>query len=243
MIRSLSHLAGACTAGLLLLLPGSVGAQGTDSATGRSTIFIPLSLQVGLPQGEFAENVDIAGGINGGLIWAFAGPLAFRADLGIMAYGSETRRVPLGDGPLGRITVDVTTTNTIFNGGLGLQLGVPGPRTRPYVGGMIGVSSFNTSSSVRGTNSSDESFASSENYSDAAFAKTAFTGLYIPFANRRTMFDMGVRYTWNGEEVRYLTEGDIVDNPTGPPTITPRRTRADLLTVTLGVTISTGGRR
>jgi hypothetical protein len=226
------------------LVPGVGMAQARTPETpprGEASLFIPVALELGVPQGDFAENVDITGGIGGGVIFRLGGGIGLRAELGVNIYGSETRTVPLGNGPLGRITVDVTTTNTIFGGGLGLQLGLPSRKqVRPYVGGTLGFSNFSTTSSVKGTNSGDEDFASSENYSDATFAKSALVGLYIPFGQGKAMFDLGARYTWNGEEVRYLTEGDIVDNPTGPPTITPRRTRADLLTFRLGVTFAPG---
>lgn len=219
--------------------PSVLGAQASPAAPAKpARVFLPLALQVGVPQGDFAENVKVAGGLGGGLMFRMMSQLALRTELGVMIYGSETRTVPLGSGPLGRITVDVTTTNTIFGGGLGFQVGLPGPTARPYVGGTLGFSSFTTTSSVKGENSSDEPFASSNNYSDVAFAKNALAGFYVPFGGGRAMLDIGARYTWNGEEVRYLTEGDIVDNPTGPPTITPRRTRADLVTAILGVTFA-----
>jgi hypothetical protein len=222
----------------LACLPAVLAAQ---PPAAEPRVFVPLALEIGVPQGEFAENVQVTGGVGGGVMFRIANGLGLRAELGVGIYGSETRTVPLGNGPLGRIEVDVTTTNTIFGGGLGLQLGLPSrTQVRPYAGASIGFSNFSTTSSVKGSNSSDEEFASSENYSDGAFAKSAMAGLYIPFGRGNGMFDLGARYTWNGEEVRYLTEGDIVDNPTGPPTITPRRTRADLLTFRLGVTLAIG---
>lgn len=216
-----------------LLAPRVGGAQQPLPTRGA----FPIGFQLGIPQGEFSENVDLAFGLGGGAVLRIGSEVGLRAELGFGIYGSETRRVPLGDGPLGRITVDVTTTNQIFGGGLGLQLGMPGPRPRPYVGGTLGFSYFSTTSRVAGTNSSDEPFATSDNYSDGTFAKTLLGGVYFPLGSGRVLLDLGVRHTWNGEEVRYLTEGDIVDNPTGPPTITPRRSRADILTVNIGVAV------
>lgn len=198
---------------------------------------IPLSVQVGIPQGEFAQGVKIAGGIGGGLIFAINGVVGLRTELGVMIYGSETRRVPLGGGALGLINVDVTTTNTIFGGNIGAQIGLPGPTPKPYVGGMIGFSAFTTSSSVEGENSSNVPFATSTNSSDGTFAKTVLGGFYIPIGKGSTMFDIGARYTWNGEKVRYLTEGDIIEDANGDLIVTPRETRADLLTITIGVTL------
>lgn len=218
-----------------IAFPALLSAQ-ASAPPRQSVAHIPLAVNIGVPQGQFAENVKATAGITGGLLVRMADAIGLRAELGVMVYGSETRRVPLGDGPLGRITVDVTTTNTIFDGGLGMQVGMPGRSVMPYVGGTVGFANFATRSSVEGTDNEDEPFASSENYSDWAFSKNAIAGIYLPFGSGRGTIDMGARYTWNGEEVRYLTEGDIVDQPSGPPIINARRTRADLLTFRLGVT-------
>jgi hypothetical protein len=226
-----------CALAALLIAPATLAAQDAPSS-----VAIPVGLQLGLPQGEFAQNVNFAGGIGGGLLWKVGGPVALRADLGFMIYGSETRRVPLGSGPLGLINVDVTTTNSIFGGSLGGQVGVPSAAIMPYLGGSIGFSAFTTSSSVEGSNSNNEPFASSTNSNDGTFAKTAFTGLYIPFGKGTALVDLGVRHTWNGENVRYLTPGDISEDTNGNVVLNPRQTRADFLTVIIGITFTPGRR-
>ena len=235
MIRMSTVRPIALVAGLMLATT-SLGAQ--------SSVAFPFGVHLGVPQGEFAQNVDAAIGIGGGVLWKVGGPFALRADLGVMIYGSETRRVPLGGGALGLITVDVTTTNTIFGGSIGGQLGVPSRTVMPYVGGAIGFSAFTTTSSVEGSNSSNEPFASSTNASDGTFARTAIAGLYIPVGKTgRTHVDIGVRHTWNGERVRYLTEGDVTEDINGDIVITPRESRADILTIVIGLTIAPQGSR
>lgn len=202
-----------------------------------SPVSFPFSGRLAFPQGEFADNVNFAGGIGGGALWSIGSFFGLRADLSFMLYGSETRRVPLGGGALGLVNVDVTTTNAIVGGNIGAQIGVPGPTVRPYLGGMIGFANFNTTSRVAGSNSSDEPFASSTNSSDNAFSKTAYAGLYIPVGAGTTMFDIGVKYMWNGEEVEYLTPGDITEDVGGNVVLNPRRSRADMLIVTIGATV------
>jgi hypothetical protein len=232
-LRSAFHAVSTVVVAVALAAPLTpIAAQ----AAAPGPISIPVALQVGIPQGEFAQGVKIAGGLGGGLIFAMNSVIGLRTDLGVMIYGSETRRVPLGGGALGLINVDVTTTNTIFGGNIGAQVGLPGPTPKPYIGGMIGFSAFTTSSSVEGSNSSDVPFARSTNSSDGTFAKTVLGGFYIPIGKGSTMFDIGARYTWNGEKVRYLTEGDIIEDTNGDLIVTPRETRADLLTITIGVT-------
>ena len=222
---------------VLLSVLGSLAFVHLPAGAQASSVAIPLGLHVGIPQGEFAQNVKVAGGFGAGVIWKLGSVVGLRADLGAMLYGSETRRVPLGGGALGLINVDVTTTNSIVGGGIGLQRGPPGTRLTPYVGGAIGFSAFTTSSSVEGSNSSDEPFASSTNYSDGVFAQSAFGGLYLPLGDGAVTFDLGVRHTWNGKKVNYLTKDDITEDAGGDIVLTPRQTRADLLTIVLGVTI------
>jgi len=193
------------------------------------------SLHVGVPQGEFANNVNAAFGINGYAGWQLGhSPFLVRADLGYDIYGSRTRRVPLGNGPLGLINVDVTTTNSIVSGGIGMQAGLPGRKLTPYAGAAIGFAAFVTSSSVAGSaQSSGESFASSTNSSDGTFAKTLYGGFYIPVGSSGGAIDIGARYHWNGE-ARYLTDRDISFNAQNTPVLSPRFTRADLLTIQIG---------
>ncbi len=204
---------------------------------------LPITLQVGLPQGEFKENVAVAGGFGFAGVFPIAGELGIRGGIDVQIYGNETRRVPLGGGALGLINVDVTTTNSIVGASIGAQLGMPGDRLKPYVGGMIGLSNFTTSSRVAGTNSQDQPFASSTNLSDNAFAKHAMAGLYIPLAGGTALVDVGARYTWNGASVRYLTPGDITEDINNNVVLTPNETRADLLTITLGITLRLGQQR
>ena len=200
------------------------------------SVVVGAALQFGKPQAEFASNVDAT--------WGFAGffgsrlgtsPISIRGDLGYNIYGSRTRRAPLGSGPLGLINVDVTTTNNILDGGIGLQAGVPGVGVRPYIGGSLGFSYFFTTSSVSGTNqSTSDTFASSTNYDDATLAKSLFGGFYVPIGSSGAQLDLGARYHWNGEP-RYLTERDISFDARGNPVLSARRTRADLLTISVGI--------
>jgi len=193
-------------------------------------------LHFGKPQGEFARNVDATFGLAGFVgVRLGSSPFAIRGDLGYNIYGAKSRRVPLGSGPLGLINVDVNTTNNIVDGGIGLQAGLPGASVRPYVGAGIGFSYFFTSSSVSGTNqSTSDAFASSTNYDDATFAKTLFGGFYVPIGSNGAQLDIGARYHWNGD-ARYLTEHDISFNSSGNPVLSPHGTRADLLTISVGI--------
>ena len=218
----------------LAAAPAAAQYRSSDDQIPRS-VALGGSLHVGVPQGEFANNINAAFGLNGFAGWQLGdSPFLFRADLGYDVYGSRTRRVPLGSGPLGLINVDVTTTNSIVTGGIGLQAGLPGRRFTPYAGASIGFAAFVTSSSVSGSaQATSESFASSTNSSDGTFAKTLFSGVYLPVGLSGGAIDIGVRYHWNGE-ARYLTDHDISFDSGNNPVLSPRFTRADLLTVQVG---------
>lgn len=229
--------------GLLLLWSGGLALRAQDpSASLPRDIAIPLNLQIGVPTGAFARNVAMAGGFGGGVLWAFDELLGFRADLGVQIYGAETRRVPLGSGALSLIQVDVTTTNAIVSGAVGVQLGMPSGRFTPYVGAQLGFGTFTTSTSVNGSNSEAEPFATSTNLSDATLARSAYGGFYVPLRGRRSVLDLGVRRTWHGRAVRYLTPGDISELPSGEVVLSPRESLADLYTITIGVTLRGGAR-
>lgn len=228
---------------LALALAAPLGAQDTNGNSRTSefprSAIAGVALHYGSPQGDFAKNVSAAFGVNGFFGWRLGrSPFAVRADLGYSIYGSETRRVPLGSGPLGLINVDVNTTNNILVGGLGLQAGLPGTGVRPYAGGSLGFSNFFTTSSVSGSSQmSSEAFASSTNYSDGTFARTLFAGFYIPVGRSGGQVDIGARYHWNGE-ARYLTDDDISFDSGNNPVLSPRRSRADLLTIQVGFTFA-----
>ena len=211
-------------------------AQGGNGSTEFPRLMVAgAALHYGSPQGDFASNVDAAFGANG-FLGARLGtsPFSIRADLGYSIYGSETRFAPLGNGALGLINTHVSTTNNILSGGIGLQAGWPGATLRPYVGGSVGFSNFFTMSSVSGSAMmGGESFASSTNYSDGTFAKTLYGGFYIPVGSSGGQLDFGARYHWNGE-ARYLTDRDISFDSGNNPVLSPRRTRADLLTIQVG---------
>jgi hypothetical protein len=197
------------------------------------------SLTYADPRGDFANYVNGAFGITGNLIHSFGddGVVSLRADLGYLIYGHTTRRQALGGGALGLINVDVTTSNNILNGGIGLQLMTPDAAIRPYVNGTIGFSYFFTQSTIEGSESFDSPFAESENYSDGGFTTAFGGGVYIPLSRgaKRVSLDLGVQYHKNSD-IKYLTKESIyIQDTQSTPVITPVRSAADFLTFRLGL--------
>lgn len=208
---------------------------------GPITTWAGGALAYAAPQGEFKENVRGAFGLTGHMVHAFdeEGIVAIRGELGYLNYGTTRNRQALGGGALGLIYVDVTTTNNIIFGGLGLQLMTPSGAVRPYVSGSLGFSYFFTTSSVEGS-SNIEPFAETENFGDGGFTALYGGGLYFPLrrgGKNPISLDLGAQMHKNSD-IQYLTKSSIViTNSSAPPVITPRRSAADFITFRLGVTV------
>jgi len=223
----------------LFLSPPLVAQEGRPVSEGLRRSAFGISFIGLVPRGEFADNVSFAGGVGGSymLLLGESGLVSLRADAGYMMYGQQRYRTTLGGGPLSLVNVDVVTTNNIALGGLGLQIGTPGRKIRPYANATGGFSYFFTESSVEGTDNS-EAFASSTNYDDGGFAWSAGGGLYIPVSRRRTIvnLDLGVRWLDNGKR-NYLRDDGITfeDNEVR---LNPVRTDAKGIQFNVGVAIS-----
>jgi opacity protein-like surface antigen len=108
---------------------------------------------------------------------------------------------------------------------------------RPYAYALAGVGYFATETSLGNgySYSYDYGAYSTTNYDDTTFAWSAGAGLLFA-VSKSVAIDVGVQYVGNGT-VRYLAEGDLLPSPGGvPPVIVPRKTEANLVTITVGVT-------
>lgn len=244
----------ACIA--LLLFPASARAQDpdpdsrppidlrVDSANALSRFQRRFSGHIAVvqmrPVGELATNIGFGYGIDGGALMRLddAGIFALRAGLGIVQYGSEHERVPLSSTIGGRITVDVTTTNDVWMGGLGAQLMAPSGWIRPYVSGSAGFASFITESSLQGS-SSGQDFASTTNHQDTGFAWQAGGGVYIPIHRGRSVVSLDLGATYNAPQGKrsYLKPGSIRDLPNGDIAIDPMYSEAKFVTWRIGVSV------
>jgi hypothetical protein len=225
----------------IVLAPAALNAQhfDRDEPRGPTRAFAGVHLMVAQPLGEFDDYIDWGGGIGGEFLYAFdrQGALGLRVNMGLMIYGHETKRVPLSPS-LGRIRVDVRTSNNIFVMSAGPQVMLPSGAVRPYLNGTVGLSYFFTRSSVEGS-ADFEPFASSTNFDDATFAWAAGGGLYIPLRRGRKhplSLDVGAQYHANGE-ARYLREGSIREDGTGEIFFDPIRSQTNLITYRLGIAV------
>lgn len=250
-----THLLAAAAAALatLLLLPTLVAAQpagpspvhATESA--RSAAFRGrssggISVLGAAPRGEFARDVDAAGGMAGHFLYALDphGIVALRAEVALLNHGSERRRVSPNPAYGNLIRYDLTTTNNIGTYAGGLQLMSPRGPIRPYVAGLAGVSQFWTQSTVDGEDETEnEGFGRTVNSSDAAFTWSGTGGVFIPLGAKRSWgLDLGATYQ-RTPDARYMHEGSVTD-VNGVPTAGPAtRGSADLVVYRVGVRFGT----
>ncbi|HEY0969693.1 MAG TPA: hypothetical protein VGE02_01815 [Gemmatimonadales bacterium] len=228
----------------LVLLAPMAGAQGEQD----DVLTRPIRSQVGghvyyaQAVGDFSDYIDHGwgGALHGTFLASESGALGIRFDGSYMNYGRETVRDVCSLPGNCRVTVDVTTTNNVAYAAVGPQLQVPYGPLRPYVAPQVGWTFIWTTSSIEDSDDRDRSPLDTENINDNTFSYGGVAGILLPFTtqNVRTpiSLDMGVRYMRNGR-VRYLREGDIIDNPTGPPTFDIQRSRADLVTYFVGITV------
>jgi len=235
-VAVLVAIAGAASAGAQVVTRRP--AQGDE---GPASTFVGGALMYASPQRDFKNYVSGAIGISGHLIHAFdpSRIVALRVEGGYLIYGQTTHRQPLGGGALGLINVDVTTSNNIVFGGIGLQLMAPTGVVRPYVAGSVGFSYFFTQSTIEGSNNSAP-FADTQNFDDGGFTTLWGGGLYIPLGwthGRPISLDLGAQVHTNND-IQYLTKNSItIPNASAPPVITPVRSAADFVTFRLGVSV------
>jgi len=209
----------------LTLWPASVFAE-TDLLGGAA-------LLVGSPRGPFDEVVGTGWGLEGHALLTPAGrPFGLRIDGAFLVYGSETITVPFS-GTGGRVGLDVTTDNWIGSLSVGPELTARSGPVRPYVHALAGVAYFATTSEVKGRGGAFP-LARSTNFDDSTFRWSVGGGVNLA-VGRRVAVDVGLAWVSN-DRVSYLAQGDIQDDGHGGVVVEPRRSRVDLVQLTIGVT-------
>ncbi len=192
-------------------------------------------LLIGVPLGDFADATDEGFGVAGSAVFTpGGGPFGIRLQAGGVVYGSRSFATPV-PGTGGLVTQELTTDNWLLNAGLGPQVMLRSGPVRPYAYALAGVGYFATDTSLGNGYDDDYGSYSTTNFDDTTFAWSAGVGLLIP-VSRSLSIDVGVQYVGNGT-VRYLAEGDLQPSSGNTsPLIVPRKTEANLVTITVGVT-------
>lgn len=224
----------------LLVLVLAVAAPDARAQDRFSGAFL---VNVGVPQGAFADQIDAGIGLGGTLLFHIPNaPVALGLDGGFLIYGQERIRTPFGSGPLGRVDVDVVTTNNIVTGHLLLRLGPNHGTFRPYADALFGVNYLFTESRIEDVDRSDSRDYSSTNFDDAALSYGIGGGVQVDLYRGRSgeagrpfaiALDARVRYLF-GSEARYLKKGGIVEENGGLVYVYDE-SRTDMLLPQLGV--------
>lgn len=211
---------------------------------------LPPRMEVGArveyaqPVSQFSQNVRRGFGGGGHFILGLdrARILGLRVDADFINYGNESQYFALSS-VFRRIDVEQKTSNNIFLATVGPQISVPAGPIRPYVNGGIGLAYFYTQTSLKGSdpNTGDQvDLAQTTNYSDNSLAYTGAAGVYIPLPviAQFASLDIGARYNGIGR-TRYLTKGDITNDPNDPNgiLITPHESDARFVTYHIGVAV------
>jgi hypothetical protein len=188
------------------------------------------------PKGEFASNVGKGWGFNldGMYRLDYKGYMNLRADFGSVQYGRERQDASFF-GISGRIDLDLTTTNNIQWASIGPQLMIPDGPFRPYVNAAIAYTNFSTTSTLSDPNGQFES-QSNQNQGDGSRAWIFGGGLQVPIGTTAAL-NLGGRYYYGGR-AKYLTKGDITDNPDGSISLNIRESKTDLVLWQLGFSMA-----
>lgn len=200
-----------------------------------------LNFILGVPQGDFADNVDNLGfgiELQGGI--GIQPAFMIGADLGFLIYGTERRSEPFST-TIPDVTVDVRTTNNILMGDLFFRIQPQASAIQPYVEGVIGFKYLFTETSVQNENFGEE-VASSTNFDDFASSFGGGAGVDIHLHSGESeegkpfsiMLHLGARYLF-GSSADYLKKGSV-RREDGQVTFDVSRSRTDLLIPKLGVT-------
>ena len=203
---------------------------------------------IGVPQKDFADNVDNTGYGASGQFAYFLGdtPIAVGGEVGFLNYGT-VKRFEQFSPDIPEVLLRVSTTNNIVltHGFVRVQ-----PRTgpvRPYFDGLIGFKYLFTRTSIQDENFSGETIASSTNFDDLAFSYGIGGGMTIRVwegesgrrgqAPAQLSIHLGARYLW-GAEARYLKKGSIRQDSNGDVIYDVFQSKTDMLTPQIGIRVS-----
>lgn len=217
----------------------------TQDAAERPLIQVGFGLMMGVPVGDFRENVDFSVGVTGHIDFGLGrSPISIGAEGTYLWYGGQDRQVPLVGIPGLAVGVDTTNEMVLLHGRVRAQR--PDGRVRPYVDGLVG---FNYIATTTKVDAEDTCYYIGSTYlcSDDGdsitniddFVLSAGGGAGVQFALGASpssmRLDLSLRYLYGGE-AEYLTEEDIRWQENGPAILQLRRSRTDLLMVFVGLT-------
>ena len=237
MKASLIYLSGVVAIAAMAAAAVEGRAQGTQSQQQLTRFSVGVSAMLSDPRGDFGHNIGNGFGADGNFVYHIdrAGWLGLRFDGSGFSYGRERKQAPYSQ-TLGRVRADVTTTNFLGGISIGPELALPKGPIRPYVSAAFSGLFLRTTSSLKGSGSSDGSVASTTNFKDNTRAGVYGAGVRIPLRNSgiHPTLDLGIRYH-RGGQASYLREGSIQDNPDGTISFVPLNSRTPYIGYVAGI--------
>lgn len=175
-----------------------------------------LDFQIGLPTGEYKDQIDKTGlGVRGDILWSpHRAPFGLGISMAWYSVGRETRKEPFST-TIPDVTVDVETENAIAQFMALFRVQPKKGDVRPYADALVGWNYLYTQTRILNASNGEE-VASSTNFDDNAFAYgvgggllfRAYTGSSGGGRPLHVYVDLNFRYTIGGE-AQYLKEGSI----------------------------------
>ena len=160
---------------------GPVMAQDFEEPDPPARVQAGLGLVVGVPSGEFGDNVTNPGfGITGHIGYRIPNsPAIFGVSVGYMIYGRESRRERFSL-TIPDVTVRVITENNILLSNLFLRFQPREGVLRPYIEGLVGFHYLFTRTTIEDVPTIfEDDIASSINFDDVAFTYGGSAGVML----------------------------------------------------------------
>lgn len=197
-----------------------------------------LGLALGVPVGDFSENVDIAAGLTGQFDYALSDSVfSLGAEGTLLFYGNESQRVPLVGFPDLSVRVERSNQMVLLHGRLRAQ--PREGRVRPYLDALVGFNYISTTTRVDADDGCGRYGSCDDNsrtdLDDLVFSAGGGAGVTFGFgaAPHTTRLDLGVRYLYGGE-ADYFTKARLPWD-SDPIVFEPHRSRTDMVMVYIGV--------
>ena len=197
-----------------------------------------INLLVGVPQGEFRDNLDtISFGINGSAAYNVPkSPVSVGLELGVMTYGTDSRKENFNPN-IPEVKVEVNTSYDIFTAHSFVRLEGRSGTVRPYIDGLFGLNYLFTETRIQDQDSY-ETIASNTNFDDTALSYGLGGGLKFKVGQSEDyeyLINVKGRYLL-GSEADYLQKGslEVID---GELYFDESTSRTDLLTIHVGLSI------
>ncbi|MDZ7269041.1 MAG: outer membrane beta-barrel protein [candidate division KSB1 bacterium] len=216
---------------MMLALPAAALAQNGQAG---------LHLLAGIPQGEFADNVDQPGwGLSGQIGYApQTNPYFVGLEVGYLVYGDKSRFVPFSS-TIPDVIVEVNTTNNILTAHALLRLQSNVGTLRPYGEGVFGLNYLFTRTTIRNSDFFTAEVAGTTNQDDVALSYGGGGGVMLRVhessklgRTREVLLDLRLRYLVGGE-ADYLNEASL-RREDGGIGYAVKRSKTDLFTIQVG---------